>query len=296
MAIFSFGQKNDQNNGQDAEAEKKIEFARKLPVSDVEGEEAGKGGNFDFFKNLEPRKPGEKAAVKMADEATPQDRNTPPIESVTKKKSNLISRLADFFKSGARTAIDKNPSRVLEVNLVKGEIVKYFDWQRGILVLLIAVFITLAVLSGIYWGISWWGSNNQNAQGSNYLQQYYKISKQIKDLSPQVNEVLVFKTKLDQVNFLLERHIYWTNFFSFLEDNTLSNVYFSSFSGTVNGTYGLSATTNSLDAIDAQIKKLLVNPYIEKAEVNSGTVGGESGKPVITFNLSFAIDPKIFLK
>ena len=89
---------------------------------------------------------------------------------------------------------------------------------------------------------------------------------------------------------------HWTNFFSFLEDNTLSNVYFSGFDGTVNGSYSLSAITDNLDAIDAQIKGLLVNPYIKSADVDSGSVSGEKGKTSVLFSLSFVLDPKVFLK
>jgi hypothetical protein len=298
MAIFSFGQKNNQtgDDDNDVEVEKKIEFAQKLPAGELEGKQAAKGGDFNFLKDLEPRKPGEKEPVKIADEHPVKKEDDSEEEPVEEKKLKLKSRFSDFFRIGFGSANKNNSSRVLEVNLVKGEIVKFFDWQRGMLVILIAVFSTMAVLSGIYWGISWWGSSSQNLQTSESLQQYYKISREINSLNPKVEEVAAFQKKLEEVNFLLERHIYWTNFFNFLEDNTLSNVYFSSFGGTINGSYSLSATADSMDAIDAQTKKLLANPYIQKASVDAGSVAGQGGKPVVSFGLSFSLDPKIFLK
>jgi hypothetical protein len=297
MAIFSFGQKNNTpaDGGQSDEAEKKIEFAQKLPPSEIEGKERPRGGDFDFLKKIESRNPGESAPVKIAAEPEAEEREAAPEEPLPEKPKRP-NWLSVFFKAGAELSGKKDRSRVLEVNLVKGEVVKFFDWQKGILIILVAIFSTTAFTSGIYWGISLWGANRQGSQNGDYLQQYYKISKQINDLNPQVNEILAFKTKLDQVNFLMERHIYWTNFFSFLEDNTLSNVYFSGFSGSVNGSYSLSATTDNLNAIDAQIKRLLVNKYIKNAAVDSGAVGSNNGKPVVSFSLSFILDPKIFLQ
>ncbi len=294
MALFPFLQKPEQTEETEDDSGKKIEFAQKLPEGEIEGKEALKGGNFDFLKGLEERKPGDKVPVKMAEEAAPV--NNPEEEGGGEEKMPpRESWLSGFFKFGAGAGREKQSSRILEVNLVRGEIVKFFDWQRGILILLVAVFVTVAALSGIYWAISWWGSRNGAGASSDYLQQYYKISKEISDLNPKVDQVLAFKTKLDQVNFLLERHIYWTYFFSFLEDNTLSNVYFSGFNGTVNGSYSLQATTDNLDAIDAQIKKLLINPDIKQAEVDAGSVNGQGGKPTVQFSLSFVLDPKIFL-
>ncbi|MDD4901777.1 MAG: hypothetical protein PHE24_01445 [Patescibacteria group bacterium] len=296
MTLFSFLQKPKKVEETGDDSGKKIEFAQKLPAGEVEGKEASKGGSFNFLKGLDEREAGEKAPVTIAREPeAPSPENSEEEESAPEKKPKQAGRLAKFLKFDFGSRGDKNPSRILEVNLVKGEIVKFFDWQRGILVLLVAIFIAMAVLSGIYWGISWWGASNQNGVNSDYLEQYYKVSKQINELNPQVDQVLAFKAKLDQVNFLLERHIYWTNFFTFLEDNTLSNVYFSGFEGTVNGSYSLAAATDNLDAIDAQIKKLLVNPDIVKAQVDSGTVSGEKGKPAVFFSLSFVLDPKIFL-
>jgi hypothetical protein len=295
MALFSFGQKNTSVDDQSGEVEKKIEFAQKLPSSDIEVRESSKGGDFDFLKKIEPRNHGESAPVKMAPEPVIKKEDI-DIEESLPEKPKQKGWLAGFLKFDSGSSRGKDSSRVLEVNLVKGEVVKFFDWQKGILIVLVAIFSTTAVISGIYWGISLWGANNQGLQNGDYLQQYYKINKQITDLNPQVDEILALKTKLDQVNFLLQRHIYWTNFFSFLEDNTLSNVYFSGFNGTINGSYSLLATTDNLNAIDAQIKKLLVNQNIKSAAVDSGSVSGDQGKPSVAFSLSFTLDPKIFLK
>jgi hypothetical protein len=280
--------------------EKKIEFSQKLPREDLEGTPSPKGGDFDFLKMIKTRQDGEAAPVKIQEERFASEENSAdkeefPVLRVKNKNwlSDFAGRLNQSFKLPLKK---KNISRVPEVNLVKGEIVRFFDWQKGLLIILISVFASMAIVSVLYWGISWWGSSKQYAQNSNYQQQYYEVNREIKSLESQVKEVLKFKEKLDMAGYLLARHIYWTNFFNFLENNTLSNVYFSNFSGGIGGSYTLAATTDNLDAIDAQIKKLLANPYIKQAGVSSGAVSGGEGKPVVTFTLPFSLDPKIFLK
>jgi len=252
------------------EGEKKIEFARK------------------FDPNLgQEKKPAPKAEVKPGDEAEVLEEKESPPE-------NFFSRLLSKFQK--QDSGDWGQNGVLEVNLVKSEIVKFFDWQKGVLLLFLFVFLSLSVLSLAYWGISWWGGKSQYAQNPAYLQNYYKINKEIKNREAEVAEVLEFKHRLDMANFLLTRHIYWSNFFDFLENNTLSYVYFSSFSGDVSGRYRLSATTNNFDAINAQTKKFLENPYIKTATVDSGSITGEKGKTTVSFELVFALNPEIFLK
>lgn len=302
MPIFS--KDENQNKVGAEEGEKKIDFAQKLSSGDLEGASSPKGGNFDFLKGLQERKEGEAVPVTLHPEPH-QEASSPVVEKNDddkedeKLKEGFFDRFLKikdglFGGSGGKNA-SKN-SRVLEVNLVRGEIVKFFDWQKGIMLLLISVFVSLAFLSLVFWGVSWWGTSKQTAENVGYVQDYYRINKEIKELDSKVEEVLKFKDKLDLINYLIDRHIYWTNFFNFLEDNTLSNVYFSSFSGDINGSYSMQATTDNLDAIDAQIKLLLANQKIKKASVNAGSVSGENGNPVVNFNLSFELDPSIFLK
>jgi hypothetical protein len=314
MALLPFLQKQkDMEEGKSEPIDKKIEFAQKLPSEDLEGKAAPKAGDFNFLQGFN-RQPGEKAPVKIMDKPpikplfakAPEDKpekfssqenpfNKEKPESPAEKKSSTPGWLSNIFK-GSGEVREKNTSSALEVNLVKGEIVKYFDWQRGLLIILVAVFSTMAVLSGLYWGISVWGSSSQSSQNSDYLQQYYKLSKQLSDLNPQVVAIKDFKAKLDRANFLLARHIYWTNLFSFLENNTLSDVYLNSFSGGLDGNYSFGATTDNLDAIDAQVKKLQANPYVISVSVNSGAIVGSGGMPVVNFALPMVLNPKIFLK
>lgn len=257
------------------EGEKKIEFARKLDP------ELGQG--------KKPTAEGLDSSVMDLDAEEPLE------EEKEAGEENFFTRLLSKLKGMSGGGESWKKEGVLEVNLVKSEIVKFFDWQKGVLLLLLFIFLSMTLISGAYWGISYWGTKKQYAQNPAYIQSYYKINKEIKDREGQVDEVLKFKHQLDLANFLLRRHIYWSNFFDFLEDNTLSNVYFSAFTGDIDGNYRLSASTNNFDAINAQTKKFLGNPYVRGATVDSGTIQGEKGKVNVSFELIFSLDPAVFL-
>jgi|WetSurMetagenome_2_1015567.scaffolds.fasta_scaffold04545_7 hypothetical protein len=294
MAFLPFLQKPQKSEEAGDDLEKKIEFAQKLPPEELEGKASPKGSDFDFLRKAESRSDGHVAPVKLESEPEPVaevDEDEMGFAEKKDKKDSFFNRL---LKGGS--AKSKKKFQALEVNLVKGEIVKYFDWQRAILILLVSSFISITALSLAYWGISWWGSSRNYDQNNTYLQNYYKVSKEIKDFEPEVNTVLKFKKRLDVADFLLARHVYWTNFFNFLENNTLSNVYFSDFSGDTSGKYSLLATTNSLDVIDAQVKKLLADPSVKSASASDVSIGQTGGNTTIKFSLSFLVDPKIFLK
>ncbi len=265
---ISFASKKEDEPG---EGDKKIEFARKFDP------------NLGNDKKPQPASSPEK-----------EDDDLDVVEEKPTKE-NFFTKLIDKLKSMG-SGDGHMGGDVLEVNLIKEEIVKYFDWQKGVLLLLLSMFLSMSIISFAYWGISWWGTKKQYTQNPVYMQSYYKITKEIKDREGDVNEVLDFKHRLDMANFVLSRHIYWSNFFDFLEDNTLSNVFFSSFSGDINGNYHLSATTNNFDVINAQTKKFLNNPYVRGAAVESGNIAGENGKVIVSFDITLGLDPKIFLK
>jgi hypothetical protein len=317
MILIPFLQKKEKTepgggNGDTPVNDKKIDFAKKLAAEDLEGQAAKKGRDFNFLDGVEDVEntviPQEaSSSLSMNEEAKPLVSEPESSEKISKDdqeesgdeeeaKENWFERLKKVKIGGSGAASIKAEKNALEVNLIKGEIVKFFDWQKALLVLIIAVFSSFTILSVSYWGISWWGSSRQYVQNRDFLQEYYRIDKEISDLQSKLSEISQLKDKIGMTSYLLDRHIYWTNFFSFLEDNILSNVYFANFSGNIDGDYSFSATTDSLDVIDAQIKKFLANKYVKKAEVGAGTVGGDKEKQVVTFSLSLSVDPQIFLK
>lgn len=305
-------------SGKDEEKkEKKIEFSGKLSTEDQEdllAEAPKKSKGFDFLPDQKKdAKPGESEpsftpSSGPAFEERAQRKKFAPADLPTsgpasegksevapeKKKKGFAF---NPFKRGKEEKAKEEKLDIIDVDLVRGEIVKFFDWQRNVLILLISIFLSLAVLAGVYWGISWWGSNIEYAGDPNLAQNYYKLDKQIKELDDEVNEVLRFRDRLETVDTLLSEHTYWTNLFSFLEENTLTNVYFSGFSGDLSGQYSLSAHSDDFNAIDAQVKKFLAHEYVRNAQVTSGSISsGDGGSASISFTIKLSLNPDIFLK
>ncbi len=309
-------------DGEDNGGDKKIEFSKKLSDSDEKDlfkkDPLKKGGFLNFFKKKEEK------SVLAPVGAVPSDKEKRGEETVSSKislnqkasgpafssVSAPVGRIKPNGKNSAKKKY-KNPSflkkdgkgrgegdsDILEVNLVRGEIVKFFDWQKNILILLLCVFVSLVIISGIYWGISWWGVQTKYDGEDIQSKSFYELNKQIKELNDEVEEVLRFKEKLAAVDFLLDRHIYWTNFFNFLEENTLANVYFSGFSGNNAGEYNLSVQSDDFNAIEAQVEKFLSHKQVKTARVSAGTISkNEEGVANVSFSLSLSLNGDIFFK
>jgi hypothetical protein len=208
-----------------------------------------------------------------------------------------------FFnqKKGKQEETKKNTNqnpKILEVNLIRGEVRISFDWNKNISVLLSVLFITAAFITEIYFGLDWWGQQEAlKAQTLNAS--ITQVNSDISKIQGKANEALTYKDKSVEVSRLLANHIYWTNFFSWLEKNTLSTVQFDSFTGTTDGIYNLNATAFSYAEASWQVKSFLSDPIVKKAEVLQVTSGSDKTKGAgqsVNFSINLQVNPDIFKK
>lgn len=219
---------------------------------------------------------------------------TPP------KKPGLFSGL--FAKKEKK----EDSLNVLETDLIKDEVEIKFEWKKdlpGAFALFIIAFI---LILETYLFLSWWGES-RGVENSHYLEREITYIKgEIEKIKGDYETSNAFKNRLIVSSNALNQHIYWTNLFSFLEKNTLKNLYYNSFSGNLSGTYVLPATTNDVRAISYQSKVLLTDPNISLAEVsdeqiiNEAVSGGDNGatttKTKVNFNLKFVLNKAILNK
>jgi len=119
----------------------------------------------------------------------------------------------------------------------------------------------------------------------------------INNLKDQYVKAMEFERRLELSSAVLNNHVYWTNFFNFLEKNTLKdNVYYKSFSGDVYGGYILPAVSNDVLAVNFQSKVFSDNPNIISSSINEEEIVNDenTGKTHINFNFNFNLNPKIF--
>lgn len=206
----------------------------------------------------------------------------------------LLDKKKTKKKKQVKTEVH-NP-KILDVNLIKDEIRVSFDWNKNLSIFFIILFITSLFAVEIYFGLSWW--EDQEASRAQLLNESVaQINQEISDLKEQTSQALSYQDKTFAVNKLLENHIYWTDFLSWLERHTLSSVSFSGFSGDLSGIYTLDAKADTFADASWQAKALLDDPATRKVEISSvdASFGDEEGaKKEVNFIINLELDPGIF--
>jgi hypothetical protein len=222
------------------------------------------------------------------------------ILTTQNKEEIKTEKGADYGIEKETKPIEEAPSQNLETNLIKDQIIVFFDWKKGVISLSIYILLTILVLGAAYIFLSWQAGEKEK-ESQIFSQKFVDIDKEIKVVEQEVGDALIFKKKLGLVNSMLSQHIYWTNFFKFLEENTLADVYYLGFSGDNKGKYSLSVNAKDFYLIEAQVKKLLEDSRVIEASVSEGVVSATGNQKVgetagINFELKLTVDPSIFNK
>ncbi len=209
-----------------------------------------------------------------------------------------------FFKSKKQDKgkiqknILQNP-KILEVNLIKDEVRISFDWNKNISVLLFTLFIAGFFIAEIYFGLDWW-EKQEVAKAQSLNENISQVNREISKIKATADEALAYKDKSVEVGRLLSEHIYWSNFFNWLEKNTLSTVKYDGFSGSTDSVYSLSAKAYSYAEVSWQVKAFSKNEFVKNIEVLSVTSGKtgklKSAEGGVNFSLNFELSPDIFKK
>jgi len=199
-------------------------------------------------------------------------------------------------KSKASKGTLHNP-KILDVNLIKGEVGVSFDWQKNLFTLVIVLLITGLFVTEIYFGLDWW-EKQENLRAQTLENKVLQVSQQVRRLKTETNKALNYKAKTFELSKLLADHVYWTNFFNWLERNTLSTVNYSDFSGNLSGQYSLQASTKNFADISWQVKSFLDDPITKSAAVAKAgvTVDKKTNNEKINFIINLKIKPTIFKK
>lgn len=205
------------------------------------------------------------------------------------KKLNSNSDLKDNFI---------NP-KVLEVNLVKDEVGVEFNWNKHILSLFLVSLVAALLIGEVYYGLDWW--QKQEEQKTVVINaEYEDVGRQIRNIDTNAKDFTIFKDKLALTKQMADSHIYWTDFFTWLEKNTLNSVTYDGFSGNTLGDYSLSAKAKTFSDISWQTKTFRDNKSVDLVSVDSGSSGQGADKKVVSgevsFSLSLKVKPEIFYR
>lgn len=205
------------------------------------------------------------------------------------KKLNSSSKLKDNFL---------NPE-VLEVNLVKDEVGVEFNWSKHLFSLFLALIAASLLVIEIYYGLDWWQKQEEQKTVA-IVTEYEEVGRQIKNIDANAKDFTIFKEKLALTKKMADSHIYFTDFFTWLEKNTLNSVVYGGFSGDTSGIYSFGATAKNFSDISWQVKHFRNNKYVESVSVDSGSSSRTDDKKntdsTVTFSLSLKIKPEIFYR
>jgi len=245
------------------------------------------------LKKAEKKKKAEdkKAKKEKEEEEKKEDQNKKSSEQKKQvaedaKKDNQISSNHEFEKSN-----------ILEINLVKDEINVYFDWYKNIAFLIVFVFLSFVLVAEIYLALTWWEDKN-NSVVSQEETRFIELSEETKKIRSEAEEALNFQTKLSRANFLLDNHLYWSNFFDYLEKNTLRNVQYSAFAGDIVGNFSLPAVSDNFPSLGQQVYQLQSDPNTLKVNISSGEKleSEEENIEKVEFEIDLKVSPELFKK
>jgi len=188
----------------------------------------------------------------------------------------------------------ENPN-IIKTNLIKGELVSYFDWKVKIAVLIKVIILSCSIVGLACAGL-FFLQKQKDGNGSKEIlvKKNILLEEQVVQAEKSNEKIVIFQNKLSMASALLNKHIYWTNFFKFLEENTIADVYYAGFSGDTGGKYVFSAMTKNYASISRQINAMKANSHVISARADGGKISGQGKESSVNFSLNLEINPDIF--
>lgn len=186
---------------------------------------------------------------------------------------------------------------LLNTNLIKDSYLPIFNWQGNLILLSIGILFALIVLSGSFFSIVYF-EQSREAEKQAYQKTLNSLQEKIDKAKNDLDKAKEVSSKIKKVKILLDNHVYWSNFFKFLENNTLPDVYYSGFAGETKGEYSLAATTKDFLTMQSQIKQFKASEDVQSvvSEVGRKEKTDDKGQGKVSFDLNLKINPKIFFE
>lgn len=222
---------------------------------------------------------------------------SPPSQKIETKHPSVDASKGKLSKpSGEKTTV----SQRLGITLIPEE--ESVDKEKRKTSKKAALLISLAIIlvligGGLYWILKWY-----EGQAELDLQKIETelsvVNEKNKALDSEKNQAQSFQKKLKTADKILENHIYWTNFFSFLEKNNVADVYFINLIGGSDGQIVMSGVAKSYAAMSRQIVAFKTAENVSKVSIlsASASVDTEGNVTEINFDAKLQLNPKIFLK
>jgi hypothetical protein len=218
-------------------------------------------------------------------------------EAIKNSTITEISRDRPFFRKGFFNLKKADSGNMrIDTNLIKDQTTVFFDWKKNIS-FLIYCLITVAIMSAIGYGALFFWESNAQIEVQNMNNEIENIQKLITQAEKNIDDIIKTQQKIIASEKVLKKHIRWTNFFEFLEDYTLADVVYESFSGKTDGDYTLKAKAKNGYYVAAEQIRILKkeNKYIVFAETVGGAKSEAENGVEIIFDIKLKVKPDIFI-
>jgi outer membrane murein-binding lipoprotein Lpp len=184
----------------------------------------------------------------------------------------------------------------LRVSLIPAEEAERQDPRQGFRHFLTAVIVSVIILGGITGGLWFWVNANQQ-KVSQLDAATADYAKQSKDMAPLIKDAQNTQARLSALATLLPEHKTGLKILTFLENNTLPSVGYSSISVGDDGTVNLMASAATFEAYAAQIDELRSQSEVTNVAASSltPTYDDKNNLQKVDFNLSITFNPSIFV-
>ncbi|MDA3840739.1 MAG: hypothetical protein PF572_06685 [Patescibacteria group bacterium] len=220
------------------------------------------------------------------------------LNKENEEKGAYISKL-EMLKNKLGLGDGFSASSGIKTNLIDNDDVATFvDWKSNLSVFVSYFLVFLLLLSGSLAYLTFL-EKEENKKASIYDENILNAKEGIAKEELLVDEGIKFQEKIFALESLLDKHVYWSNLFSYLEKNTLEEVSFSGFSGDTSGSYGFtSKAKDSYFIATEQIKIYEEDENTKKVVFSSITLNEDekTGETNVDFNLNLEVDPEIFYK
>ena len=273
-----------------------------------------KKGFFSFFKKTQDTAvdndsdfAGKKRVLNKYNEAIRQEKQNKnkdmkaSVENSDKEERQKSALNIANLKFGINKTDNSGFSfgRTLKTNLIKEDVTTYVNWKKNIILVLMGMIFVVLVIGGFYAQLIY-EEYRSDLEGKGLDSEIKVLNVKINDIEERNQEVSEFQEKLNIASSLLDNHIYWTNFFKFLEENTLLNSYYtSSISGDTVGAFDFEVITEDYKSIDDQLRVLRANEHVLEAKTFSGAINAEGEKDEkskngVSYSLELKLSPDIF--
>ncbi len=231
-----------------------------------------------------------------------QPLETTPVQTTAPQSTgdNSGFKLAEQGLGDVNNSGFHQPEKIIRARFVEDasgvdlvpQLSKVKSWKQIGSLAVITLLASAGVVVVFYFGLLTWNSR-LTIIGEKTKENIQITENALVEFEESVKRINNTGQEIQRVYDLLNKHIYWTNFFALLEKYTLPEVRFSGFAATNSGTLTLNANAPDYATMAKQLKILQTEnakEFVTEVEISGGTKS-DTG---VNFSVSLVLNPDLF--